>query len=90
MVHGVHYWLHQGAGHRRRRLPCRGKGQSLTLTVGYSHPIDYELPAGITAKVENNTHIVVTGADKMLVGWLLRRFVRSRSLSRIKARVSST
>ena len=41
---------------------------SLTLTVGYSHPVDYELPAGITAKVENNTHIVVSGADKMLVG----------------------
>jgi large subunit ribosomal protein L6 len=44
------------------------KGNMLTLTLGYSHPVDYELPTGITAKVENNTHIVVTGADKMLVG----------------------
>jgi large subunit ribosomal protein L6 len=44
------------------------KGNVLTLTLGYSHPIDYELPVGITAKVENNTRIVVTGADKMLVG----------------------
>ncbi len=44
------------------------KGSVLTLTLGYSHPIDYELPQGITAKVENNTHIVVSGADKVLVG----------------------
>jgi len=44
------------------------KGSVLTLTLGYSHPIDFELPVGITAKVENNTRIVVSGADKMLVG----------------------
>jgi large subunit ribosomal protein L6 len=44
------------------------KGNILTLTLGYSHPIDYEMPTGITAKVENNTRIVVSGADKMLVG----------------------
>ena len=44
------------------------KGQTLTMTVGYSHPIDYELPVGIAGKVENNTRIIVTGADKMLVG----------------------
>jgi len=44
------------------------KGQVLSMTLGYSHPVDYELPVGITGKVEGNTHIVVTGADKMLVG----------------------
>jgi large subunit ribosomal protein L6 len=44
------------------------KGNMLSLTVGYSHPVDYELPQGITAKVENNTRIVLNGADKMLVG----------------------
>jgi len=44
------------------------KGNVLTLTLGYSHSIDYELPAGIAAKVENNTRIVVSGPDKMLVG----------------------
>lgn len=44
------------------------KGQTLSMTLGYSHPVDYELPAGITAKVEGNTHLVVTGADKILVG----------------------
>ena len=68
MVHGVQAGFSKeldvvGVGYR-----AAVKGQTLTLTVGYSHPIDYELPQGISAKVENNTHIVVTGADKMLVG----------------------
>jgi large subunit ribosomal protein L6 len=44
------------------------KGNTLSLTLGFSHPVDYELPAGITAKVEANTHIVLNGADKVLVG----------------------
>lgn len=44
------------------------KGNVLTLNVGYSHPIDYEMPAGIAAKVEQNTKISVSGADKVLVG----------------------
>lgn len=68
MVHGVHSGFTKeldvvGVGYR-----AAVKGQTLTLNVGYSHQIDYELPAGITAKVENNTHIVVSGADKILVG----------------------
>lgn len=68
MVHGVHTGFTKeldvvGVGYR-----AAVKGNMLTLTLGYSHPVDYELPVGITAKVENNTRIVVTGADKMLVG----------------------
>ena len=38
------------------------------MTLGYSHPVDYVLPAGISAKVENNTKVVLTGFDKMLIG----------------------
>jgi len=44
------------------------KGQVLSMTLGYSHPVDYTLPVGIAAKVDNNTHVTVSGADKMLVG----------------------
>ncbi len=44
------------------------KGTSLELTLGYSHPISYPLPDGITAKVDKQTKITVTGADKALVG----------------------
>jgi large subunit ribosomal protein L6 len=68
MVQGVHSGFSKeldvvGVGYR-----AAVKGQTLNLTVGYSHPIEYELPVGISAKVENNTHIVISGADKMLVG----------------------
>jgi large subunit ribosomal protein L6 len=68
MVHGAHTGFTReldivGVGYR-----AAVKGQVLSMTLGYSHPVDYTLPVGITAKVENNTHVVVTGADKMLVG----------------------
>lgn len=43
-------------------------GKVLNLNLGYSHPIDYQLPEGIEAKVDKNT-ITVSGADKELVGF---------------------
>lgn len=68
MVQGVHSGFSReldivGVGYR-----ASVKGSVLTLNIGYSHPVDYELPAGISAKVENNTRVVVSGPDKMLVG----------------------
>ncbi len=44
------------------------KGNVLSMTVGYSHPVDFKLPDGIQAKVESNTHVVLTGSNKMLLG----------------------
>ena len=44
------------------------KGNVLSLTVGFSHPVDFKLPEGIQAKVENNTHVVLSGSDKMVIG----------------------
>ncbi|MDI9497547.1 MAG: 50S ribosomal protein L6 [Bacillota bacterium] len=43
-------------------------GSKLTLTLGYSHPIELEEPAGITIEVPAANRIVVRGADKQLVG----------------------
>jgi len=43
-------------------------GKNLVLQVGYSHPIKVEPPDGITLKVESPTRVVVSGADKALVG----------------------
>jgi len=42
-------------------------GKKLTLNVGYSHPVIFDIPEGINAQVEANT-ITLTGADKQLVG----------------------
>ena len=44
------------------------KGKSLVLTLGYSTPIEYPIPAGITMEVEANTRITVKGTDKAQVG----------------------
>lgn len=42
-------------------------GQKVTLNLGYSHPIDYDVPAGISVTVEKNV-VTVSGIDKQLVG----------------------
>ena len=52
-----------GVGYR-----AAAKGNVLSLTIGFSHPVDFKLPEGIQAKVENNTHVVLTGYDKMIIG----------------------
>jgi large subunit ribosomal protein L6 len=44
------------------------QGTVLQLTLGYSHPIRFELPEGITASVEKQTTITFEGIDKQLVG----------------------
>jgi len=43
-------------------------GAKLRLDLGYSHPILYQAPEGITITVEKNTHVVVIGIDRQLVG----------------------
>ncbi|MBO8129564.1 MAG: 50S ribosomal protein L6 [Peptococcaceae bacterium] len=44
------------------------QGNKLVLSLGYSHPIEYEPPAGIQIEVPTATQVVVKGADKELVG----------------------
>ena len=43
-------------------------GKSLSLTLGYSHPINFDPPAGVDLKVDGQTTVIVSGADKELVG----------------------
>ncbi len=42
-------------------------GNNLVLHIGYSHQVDYTIPAGITVKVEKNI-VTISGADKQMVG----------------------
>lgn len=44
------------------------EGTTLRLDLGYSHPINYAAPAGISIAVEKGTHVIVTGIDRQLVG----------------------
>ncbi len=52
-----------GTGYR-----AAAKGTGLTLSLGYSHPIEFDAPEGIKLGVEKLTTIIVNGADKQLVG----------------------
>jgi len=45
-------------------------GAKLNLNVGYSHPVNFEMPAGITVATPTPTEIVVKGADRQRVGQL--------------------
>ena len=44
------------------------EGAKLRLDLGYSHPIFFEAPAGISIAVEKTTHLIVTGQDRQAVG----------------------
>jgi large subunit ribosomal protein L6 len=44
------------------------KGKNVVLALGYSHPIEFPIPEGITILVEKMTHLVVSGANKNHVG----------------------
>jgi len=43
------------------------KGQTVVLSLGYSHPIEYKLPEGVSAKVDKNV-LILSGIDKELLG----------------------
>ena len=44
------------------------QGNKLQLNLGYSHPVEMDIPAGLSVKVDGNTKIEITGADKQLLG----------------------
>jgi large subunit ribosomal protein L6 len=44
------------------------KGRIATFTLGYSHPIEFFLPEGVDMKIDKQTHIVLTGHDKQVIG----------------------
>jgi large subunit ribosomal protein L6 len=52
-----------GVGYR-----AEAKGQQVNLTLGYSHPIVYQLPPGVTAKVEKQVTVTLESADRQLLG----------------------
>jgi large subunit ribosomal protein L6 len=67
LVHGVHEGFVReleinGVGYR-----AEVKGDTVTFQLGYSHPIDFKLPAGVSAKVEKNL-LTLAGIDKAVLG----------------------
>jgi large subunit ribosomal protein L6 len=52
-----------GVGYR-----AQAKGETLSLTLGFSHPVEFEVPRGITIETPTQTEILVKGIDKQQVG----------------------
>lgn len=52
-----------GVGYR-----AQAQGKKLNLTLGFSHPVVYEMPEGVSVETPSQTEIVVKGADKQLIG----------------------
>ena len=68
MVRGVTQGYHKvleisGVGYRAQL-----QGRTLSFTLGFSHPVSYELPEGIDATVEKQTIVTVNGINRYLVG----------------------
>ena len=68
MVHGVSKGFEKrlqlvGTGYR-----AQAQGANLNLSLGFSHPVVYQLPAGVKAETPTQTEIVIKGADKQVVG----------------------
>lgn len=62
----------RGVGYR-----AAAQGNKLNLTLGFSHPVVYEVPAGITIETPSQTEVVIKGSDKQMVGQAaaeIRRF----------------
>ena len=62
-----------GIGYR-----AENKGRMVVFTLGYSHPIEFPLPEGINVSIEKQTHLVMTGIDKQLVGQVAANMRRLR------------
>jgi large subunit ribosomal protein L6 len=52
-----------GVGYR-----AQAKGSILSLSLGYSHPVDFEVPTGVTVETPTQTEIIVKGSNKQQVG----------------------
>lgn len=52
-----------GVGYR-----AQAQGSKLNLQLGFSHPVEFEVPQGVTVETPSQTEIVIKGADKQLVG----------------------
>ena|SRR3990167_142841 len=79
LVHGVSAGFERklmlvGVGYRAQ---CKGK--ILSLTLGFSHPVEFEIPAGIIIETPTQTEVLIKGLDKELVGQVAAKIRMLRS-----------
>jgi large subunit ribosomal protein L6 len=78
MVHGVSEGFHRALSIVGVGYNAKVQGRKLTLQVGFSHPVDMEIPEGITVEVSQPTHVVVRSVDKEKVGEFAARIRKVR------------
>ena len=71
-----------GVGYR-----VKVSGNKIELSLGYSHPINYELPEGITAESPSQTELVLSSSDKQLLGDVASKIRSFRPQSPTKEKV---
>jgi len=54
------------------------KGKQVHFALGYSHPVVFDVPAGIDVTIDKQTHVTVTGVDRQLVGQVAANIRRLR------------
>lgn len=62
------------------------KGSQLNLSLGFSHPVDFEIPKGVQVQVEKQVRLVVSGPSKQLVGETAARIRRLKPPEPYKAK----
>ncbi len=54
------------------------KGKQVVFALGYSHPVVFDIPAGIDIAIDKQTHVTVTGVDRQLVGQVAANIAQMR------------
>ena len=62
-----------GVGYR-----ARVEGKTVKMTLGFSHPVEYPIPQGITIKAPNQTTLIIEGSDRQQVGQIAAEIRRLR------------
>ena len=63
----------RGVGYR-----AQAQGNKLNLTLGFSHPVVYEVPKGVSIETPSQTEVVIKGSDKQVVGQVAAEIRRYR------------
>lgn len=79
MVHGVSVGFTRklnlvGVGYK-----AQAQGTTLNLDLGFSHPVNHKMPAGVTVQTPTPTEIILTGVDKQVVGQVAAQIRAYRS-----------
>ena len=90
MIVGVTQGYEKSTGNHGVGYRAAKSGKKLTLTLGYSHPVEMEDPEGIESIVEGTNKIIVKGIDKEKVGQFAAEIRTKRPPNPIKAKVLNT